>query len=92
MGKTQIKHALKTLNVDDPLNKINNAREVLEMLVMSDLQEGDPKNIAKYYGAIHSMISDSLEVAEKICENNVHVHMALSKLLDEMFDEVENDK
>jgi len=85
--ETQIKHALNTLNVDDPLYKITNAREVLDMLVMSELQEGDPKNIVKYFGAIHSMISESLEVAEKICENNVHVFQELHQLLENEFDE-----
>lgn len=84
--ETQIKHALNTLNVDDPLANISNVRETLKMLVMSDLQEGNPENIFKMHTAIFDILFDYLEKTEKICDDNVRIYLELYNLLNGEFE------
>lgn len=86
--ETQIKHALKTLNVDEPLANIANVRATLNMLVMSDLQEGDAENIFKMHTALFDILFDYLGKTEKICDNNVRTYLELHNLLEKEFDEV----
>lgn len=87
MGKTEIKLALKTMNVDEPLANISKVRAVLNMLVLSKIQEGNAENLANMYAEVLDILFDYLEKAEKICENNVRTYQVISSEIEEVLNE-----
>lgn len=84
MGKTEIKHALKTMNVDEPLANISSVRTVLNMLIMAEIQEGNAEKLIEMYTATLDVLFDYLEKAEKICENNVRTYQFISTEIEEV--------
>ena len=87
MRKTEITKALKAMNVDEPLANISNIRTVLNMLVMSDIQDGDAENLIKMYTANLDILFDYLGKAEKICESNVRTYQFISSEIEEVLNE-----
>ncbi|MGL5342460.1 MAG: hypothetical protein ACRC90_06005 [Lactococcus garvieae] len=84
MGKTEIKHALKTMNVDEPLANISIVRTVLNMLVLTEIQEGNAEKLMEMYNATFDIMFDYLEKTEKICENNVRTYQFISTEIEEV--------
>lgn len=86
MTKTEIKLALKQLDLDETINKLSNLRTVFAAMEVIKIEDDDFKAREKYLSSWASIVKEYLEDLEKISEEHFQVVNFLSNNIDEVFD------
>ncbi len=81
--KTQIKHALNRLDLDETLNRISNVHAVIEAMEVMKLEDDDPEIRDKYLSSWASILSNYLEGIEKITNQHFKIINHIEKIIDE---------
>lgn len=83
MGKTEIKHALKQLDMDETINKLSNLRNVVSAMEVIHIDDDDLETREEYLSSWASIVKEYLEGLEKTAYNQFQVVNFLSKTIDE---------
>lgn len=86
MTKTEIKLALKQLDLDETINKLSNLRTVFAAMEVIKIDDEDPKIREGYLSSWASIVKEYLEDLEKISKEHFQVVNFLSNGIDEVFD------
>lgn len=86
MTKTEIKLALKRLDLDETINKLSNLRTVFAAMEVIKIDDDDPKIREEYLSSWPSIVKEYLEDLEKISKEHFQVVNFLSNGIDEVFD------
>lgn len=86
MTKTEIKLALKQLDLDETINKLSNLRTVFAAMEVIKIDDDDPKIREEYLSSWASIVKEYLEDLEKISKEHFQVVNFLSNGIDEVFD------
>lgn len=85
MTKTEIKLALKQLDLDETINKLSNLRTVFAAMEVIKIDD-DPKIREEYLSSWASIVKEYLEGLEKTANKHFQVVNFLSNGIDEVFD------
>lgn len=83
MEKTEIKHALEKLDMDETMNKLRNLRMVVSAMEGIHLDDDDSELREEYLSSWASIVKEYLEGLEKTAYNQFQVVNFLSKTIDE---------